>query len=107
MNLILFMYVPLVSRMFHMHYTYVHVYICPMSDVYMYIALAAPPTPPTTRWAEELEERPKLGVLKELVSGGFGARSVGVRRKKMRRILTKLRGGVQQSCRWRWGDGEV
>ena len=54
----------------------------------------------TTMWAEKLEERPKL------VSGGFGARSVGVRRKKMRRILTKLR-GVQQSCRWRWGDGEV
>ena len=46
----------------------------------------------TTMWAEELEERPKLCVLKELVSGGFEARSVGVRRK-MRRILTKLRGG--------------
>ena len=50
----------------------------------------------TTTWAEELEERPKLGVLKELVSGGFGARSVGVRRKKMRRILTKLRGGTAE-----------
>ena len=63
----------------------------------------------TTTWEEELEERPKPCVLKELVSGGFEARSVGVRRK-MRRILTKLRGGgggVQQSCRWRWGDGEV
>ena len=47
-------------------------------------------------------------MLKELASGGFEARSVGVRRKKIRRILTKLRGGgVQQSCRWRWGDGEV
>ena len=57
-------------------------------------------------WAEELEERPKLCVLKELVSGGFEARCVGVRRKKIRRILTKLR-GVQQSCRWRWGEGEV
>ena len=50
-------------------------------------------------WAE-LEERSKLCVLKELcvlkdlVSVGFEARSVGVRRKKMRRILTKL-GGVQ------------
>ena len=43
-------------------------------------------------WAEELEERSKLCVLKELVSGGVEARSVGVRRKKMRRILTKLRG---------------
>ena len=42
--------------------------------------------------AEELEKRPKPCVLKELVSGGFEARSVGVRRK-MRRILTKLRGG--------------
>ena len=50
----------------------------------------------TTRWAEELEERSKLGVLKELVSGGFGARSVGVRRKKMRRILTMLRGGTAE-----------
>ena len=60
----------------------------------------------TTMWAEELEEQPKLCVLKELVSRGFEGRSVGVRRKKMRKILTKLR-GVQQSCRWRWGDGEV
>ena len=59
----------------------------------------------TKMWAE-LEERSKLCVLKELVSVGFEARSVGVRRKKMRRILTKLR-GVQQSCRWRWGEGEV
>ena len=42
-------------------------------------------------WVEELEERPKLCVLKELVSGGFEARCVGVR-KKMRRILMKLRG---------------
>ena len=42
----------------------------------------------TKMWAEELEERPKLCVLKELVSGGFEARSVGVRRKKMRIILT-------------------
>ena len=50
----------------------------------------------TKMWAEELEERPKLCGLKELVSGGFEARSVGVRRKKMRRILKKLR-GVQQS----------
>ena len=60
-------------------------------------------------WAEELEEWPKLCVLKDLVSGGFEARSVGVRRKKMRRILMKLRegGGVQQSCRWRGGEGEV
>ena len=29
-----------------------------------------------------------------------------MRRKKIRIILTKL-GRVQQSCRWRWGDGEV
>ena len=57
-------------------------------------------------WAEVLEEWPKLCVLKELVRGGFEARCVGVRRKKIRRILTKL-GGVQQSCRWRWGDEEV
>ena len=41
--------------------------------------------------------------------GGFEARCVGVRRKKIRRILTKLRGGgggLQLSCRCRWGDGE-
>ena len=41
---------------------------------------------------------------------GFETRSVRVRRKKIRRILTKLGGGgggVQQSYRWRWGDGEV
>ena len=41
--------------------------------------------------AEELEERPKLCVLKELVRGGFEARCVGVKRKQIRRILTKLR----------------
>ena len=35
-----------------------------------------------------VEERPKLCVLKELVSGGFEANCVGVRRKKIRRILT-------------------
>ena len=58
----------------------------------------------TTTWAEELEEWPKLGVLKELVSGGFRARSVGVRRKKMRRILTKLRGGYSRAT---GGGGEM
>ena len=50
----------------------------------------------TKMWAEELEERPKLCVLKELVSGRFEARCVGVRRKKMRRILTKLKGGYSR-----------
>ena len=44
-------------------------------------------------WAEELTDRPKLCVLKEPVGKGFKARYVGVRRKKMRRVLTKLRGG--------------
>ena len=59
-------------------------------------------------WAEKLEERPRLCVLKELVRRGFEARCVAVRIKKIRRILTKQGGGgVQQSCRWRWGDGEV
>ena len=46
----------------------------------------------TKMWAEELEERPKLCVLKKLVRGGFEARCVGVRRKKPRRILMKLTG---------------
>ena len=32
----------------------------------------------TTTWAEELEKRPKLGVLKELVSREFEAINVGV-----------------------------
>ena len=60
----------------------------------------------TNMWAEELEERPKLCVLKELVRGEFEARCVGVKIKKIRRILTKLR-WVQQSsrcievCKWR------
>ena len=40
-----------------------------------------------------MEVRPKLCVLKELVRGKFEARCVGVRRKNIRRILTKL-GGV-------------
>ena len=44
----------------------------------------------TNLWAEELEERQKLGVLNELVRGGFEARCVGVRRKKIKRTLTKL-----------------
>ena len=47
----------------------------------------------TKMWAERLEEWPKLCVLKELVRGGFEARRVGVRRKKIRRTLTKLGGG--------------
>ena len=50
----------------------------------------------TTTWAEELEERPKLCVLKGLVNGGFEARCVGVRRKKMRRVLTKLGRGTAE-----------
>ena len=50
-------------------------------------------------WVEELTEltdRPKLCVLKELVGRGFKARYVGVRRKKMRRVLMKLRGGTAE-----------
>ena len=43
-----------------------------------------------------MEQWPKLRVLKELVRGGFEARCVGVRRKKIRRILTKLRGGTAE-----------
>ena len=62
-------------------------------------------------WAEELEERPKLCVLKELVSGGFEARCVGVRRKKIRRTLTKLRegtaGGGGERERFEEGGEEV
>ena len=53
-------------------------------------------------------------MLKELVSGGFKARSVGVRRKKMRRILTKLKGeysraagGVGEMERFEEGGEEV
>ena len=53
-----------------------------------------------------MKEQPKLCVLKELVRGGFEARCVGVRRKRIRRILTKLRGGtaelqVEEVGRWR------
>ena len=59
----------------------------------------------TKLWAEELEERPKLCVLKELVSGGFEVRCVGVRRKKIRRVLTQLSGGIAdlqvEVGRWR------
>ena len=40
---------------------------------------------------EELEEQPKLCMLKNLGRGESETRSVGVRRKKLRRILTKLR----------------
>ena len=58
----------------------------------------------TKLWAEELEEWPKLRVLKELVGRGFDARCVGVRRKKMREVLAKLR-GVQQN--YRCGGGEM
>ena len=54
-----------------------------------------------------VEERPKLCVLKELVSGGFEANCVGVRRKKIRRILTKLRGGGTAELKVEVGDGEV
>ena len=47
-------------------------------------------------WAEELTDWPKLCVLKELVGRGFKARCVGVRWKKMRRVLTKLREGTAE-----------
>ena len=47
-------------------------------------------------WAEELKDQPKLCVLKELVGRGFKVRCMGVRRKKMRRVLTKLRGGTAE-----------
>ena len=50
----------------------------------------------TTTWTEKLEEWPKLCVLKELVSEGFEARCVGMRRKKIRRTLTKLREGTAE-----------
>ena len=53
-----------------------------------------------------VEERPKLCVLKELVSGGFEGNCVGVR-KKIRRILTKLRGGGTAQLKVDVGDGEV
>ena len=50
-------------------------------------------------------------MFKELVSGGFGARSVGVRRKKMRRILMKLKGSTAELQvvvgRWRGLKREV
>ena len=59
----------------------------------------------TTMLAEELEEQPRLCVLKQLVRGGFEARCVGVRRKKIRRILTKLRGG--EYSRAEGGGGEM
>ena len=57
----------------------------------------------TKLWVE-LEERSKLCVLKELVSGGFEARCVGVRRKKMRRILRKLKGVYSRAA---GGGGEM
>ena len=56
-------------------------------------------------WAEELPDWQKLSVLQELVGRGFKARCVGVRWKKMRRVLTKLRGGTAElqveMGRWR------
>ena len=56
-------------------------------------------------WAEELTDLPKLCVLKEPVGRGFKARCVGVRRKKMRRVLTKLRRGSYSGATG--GDGEM
>jgi len=53
-----------------------------------------------------VEEQPKLCVLKELVRGGFEARCVGVRRKKIRGILTKLSGGTEE-LKVEVGGGEV
>ena len=50
-------------------------------------------------------EAAKALCINELVRGGFEARYVGVKRKKIRKILTELK-GVQQSYRWRWEDGE-
>ena len=50
----------------------------------------------TKLWAETLTDQPKLCVLKELVGRGFKARCVGVRRKKMRRVLMKLGVGTAE-----------
>ena len=59
-------------------------------------------------WAEELEEQSNLCVLKELFRKEFEATCVRVRRKNIRKNTDEGKGrGVQQSCRWRWGDGEV
>ena len=55
--------------------------------------------------AEEVMDQPKLCVLKELVGRMIETRYVEVMRK-MRGVLTKLGGGAQQNCRWRWGEGE-
>ena len=41
-------------------------------------------------------EQPKLGVLKSLMEGGCEARCLQVRRKGLRRILAKLRGGTAE-----------
>ena len=45
---------------------------------------------------QEVTDCPKLCVLKELMRRAFKARCVGVSRKKMRRVLTKLRGGTAE-----------
>ena len=44
----------------------------------------------------EAEERSKLGMVKNLMEGGCSARCVQVARKKLRRIMAKLRGGMAE-----------
>ena len=56
-------------------------------------------------WAEELEERPKLCMVKELDSGGLEATCVGVRRKKIRKT-DGGKGGTAE-LQVEVGNGEV
>ena len=57
------------------------------------------------KWETDLESKPKLSVLREIYDRGYSARCVEVEDKKMRRILTKLRGGTAEfrieTGRWR------
>ena len=48
------------------------------------------------RWEADLEKKPKLKVMREISKGDMSHRCVDVGKERLRRMLTKLRGGTAE-----------
>ena len=55
---------------------------------------------------KELEERPKLGMMKEIVALEFQSSCAVLKRKRDRRMMIKLRGGTAAFQIYRWVGGK-
>ena len=49
------------------------------------------------RWEVDLEKKPKLKVMREISKGDMSHRCMDVGNERLRRMLTKLSGGIQLS----------